>query len=261
MKSVICIEMLYPGSSAEEKIERIADHGFDAVEFWGWGDKDLGAIAESCGRRGVRIANASAHHVGSPVARKTHAALLEDFTRSLEAAARVGCRKLMVLSNELGEGGSAADAYPEIEEREKFRSFVDLLGSLLERAPVELSLLIEPLNNRVDHQGTYLADMETAERLVKEVGSPRLSVLCDVYHMAVMGADPVATLRRYKGCIGHVHLADVPGRHEPGTGGLDWKGIIRTLEEIGYSGDVGFEYSPSYDSDASLEAVKRLLPR
>lgn len=260
MKPVICIEMLYPGASASEKIERIADHGFDAVEFWGWKDKDVASIAETCRRRGVRVANFSGHRVGSPVARATHGAVLSDFHDALAAALALGCHTLMFLSNELGEGGQVVDTFPSISGEEMFRNFVDLLLAAVAESPADLTIVIEPLNTLIDHRGNYLCDMETAARIVAAVGSPHVRILSDLYHLGVMGFDLEELLRRHLPLIGYIHVADFPGRHEPGTGSADWAKVISILETSGYEGDVGFEYAPKGDSDASLEAIRDLFP-
>lgn len=261
MKPVICFEMLYPGMSANGKIERIADHGFDAIEFWGWKDKEIGSLAETCRRRGVRVANFSGHRAGSPVAKETHEAVLSDYRDALAAARALQCHTLMFLSNELGEGGAVVDTFSSITGEEMFRNFVDLLLAAVEITPADLTIVIEPLNTRVDHRGNYLHDMETAVRIVEAVGSPRVRILSDLYHLGVMGFDLEEVLQRYLPSIGYIHVADFPGRHEPGTGSANWERVISILQMNGYAGDVGFEYAPHGDSDASLEAIRRLLAR
>ena len=163
MKPAICFEMLYPGLPPEEKVERIADKGFQAVEFWGWRDKDLGRLASACARRGITVANFSGHRRGSPIARPTYAAFLADLRDAVAAARTLGCRTLMALSNELGEGGRVLDSYDGIPEGEKRAAFAEALRRGLDGVlPEDMSLVIEPLNTRRDHVGNYLADLETA---------------------------------------------------------------------------------------------------
>jgi hydroxypyruvate isomerase len=264
MKPAICIEMLYPGLSAEEKVERIAGRGFRAIEFWGWRDKDLGRLSSVCSRLGVEVSNFSGHRNGSPIARATHEAFLADLREAVAAARTLGCRTLMVLSNELGDGGRVLDTYDGIPEREKRAAFVEALRrGVGEVLPADMRLVIEPLNTRVDHVGNYLADIDTAAAIQDAVGDARLSILCDYYHMALMGGSLAELTRTHAARFGYVHAADTPHRDEPRRvrqpGGIDWPSLLTALQSAGYGGFVGFEYKPSAaGSDASLEAVREL---
>jgi hydroxypyruvate isomerase len=250
--------MLFPDLSPSEKVERVADAGFSAVEFWGWRDKDLQALGAVCARRGVRVANFSGHRKGSLVARDTHGVFLADLRDATAAAKDLGCSTLMLLSNELGQGGRVTDTYDAIPKGTRYANLREGLRGALEAAPDGFSFVLEPLNTRVDHPGYFLQDMATAVALVREVGHPRLKVLCDLYHLGVMGEDLEAIIDRDIDSIGHFHVADVPGRHEPGTGRLDWSALLRRIRDSGYKGTVGFEYSPSGDAAASLRGIRRL---
>jgi hydroxypyruvate isomerase len=252
--------MLYPGLSVEDKIRRIAGHGFSAVEFWGWRDKDIPRTAEVCRSLGVTVANFSGHRRGSPVARETHEAFLEDLRDASRAAKRLECPVLMVLSNELGEGGVVLDSWDRIPPDEKFSSFVEALSRAFDEVlPDGISLVVEPLNTKKDHSGNYLTDLETAASLLDAVGHPRLKILADFYHLAMMGEYPAELARRYAGRIGHVHIAEVPNRDEPAekAGGVSWVEVLKILRNEGYEGCIGFEYAPGLDSDDSLEAVRK----
>jgi hydroxypyruvate isomerase len=135
---------------------------------------------------------------------------------------------------------------------------VAALRQVLATTPDDLQLVLEPLNTVLDHPGYWLSDMATAAAIVREVGSSRLKVLCDLYHMAMMGHPLERLIDAHVAHIGHVHVADVPGRHEPGTGAIDWLAVLRRLRDRGYAGNVGFEYFPAGDPEASLRAVRRL---
>ncbi len=261
MEAVICLEMLFPELGPPDRIERIADAGFSAVEFWGWRDKDLAALKGACDRRSVRVANFSGHRKGSLVARETHEAFFRDLRDAVESARDLGCSTLMLLSNELGDGGRVVDRYDAIPSRRKYANLLEGLRGALDAAPDGFTLVLEPLNTKVDHPGYYLSDMATAVALAKEISHPRLKILCDLYHLAVMGEDLEALIDRHIGSIGHFHVADVPGRHEPGTGTLDWPGLLRRIRDRGYGGTVGFEYAPLGDSAASLKSIRTLWDR
>ncbi len=259
MRAVICTELLFPGLSIGRKLDKIADHGFQAIEFWGWRDKDLAELEARASARGVAVANFSGHRSGSPIARETHDVVLRELQEASAVAKRLGCRTLMLLSNELGEGGRVVDEFRTLPERQKRTNFVLLLEKALEAADPDITLVIEPLNVRVDHPGNYLRDMKTAADIVRAVDSPRVRILCDFYHMGVMGNDLEKLAHTYAPLIGYVHVADFPGRHEPGTGEADWRAVLDALEESGYAGDIGFEYDPAEDSERSLEAIRALM--
>ncbi len=258
MEPAICFEMLFPGLAPEEKVDRVAAAGFEAVEFWGWRDKNLPALREACARSGVRVLNFSGHRRGSLIASATHQLLLADLAEAAAAAGALGCSYLMLLSNELGEGGRVMNSHPEIPAEEKRRNLRSGLERALEAAPAKVTLLLEPLNTRIDHEGNYLSDTAMAASLVREIGHPRLKVLCDLYHMGVMGEDLAATIERHMDAIGYFHVADFPGRHEPGTGSGGWAKLLRRIAAAGYQGVVGFEYAPAADSAESLRRIRRL---
>jgi hydroxypyruvate isomerase len=258
MEAVICFEMLFPNLPPHEKIARIASAGFRAVEFWGWRDKDIAALREACSRHGVRVANFSGHRRGDLVAPVTWGAFFDDLEDAVQTAAILDCSTLMVLTNELGEGGRVVNSYPGMSREEKRRNLVDGLKQAVERVPQELTLVLEPLNTRIDHSGYYLADMETAVSIVKEVDDPRLKILCDLYHLGTMDEDLEAIVEQHSRRIGYYHVADFPGRHEPGTGSADWRSLLRKIADSGYSGAIGFEYSPEHDSGQSLRTIRTL---
>ncbi len=258
MKPVICFEMLFPDLDPVEKIDRIAGQGFHYVEFWGWRDKDIPVLAAACRRQGVEIANFSGHRRGSLVAEQTHDLFLEQLQEAVTAARILKCGTLMLLSNELAEGGAVDDTFPEIPPDQKYRNVRTGLEKALGLLPEDLCLVLEPLNTKIDHPGYWLADITTAVQLVHDIGDDRLKVLCDLYHLGVMESDLGEIVERYSGEIGYIHIADIPGRHEPGTGRVDWKEILRLLDARGYDGFVGFEYSPLRDSVESLGRIRDL---
>jgi hydroxypyruvate isomerase len=258
MKPSICIEMLYPGLLPEEKIRRIARHGFHTIEFWGHKDKDLDAIRRACAETGVTIANFSGNRAGDLIDASTHAVVLGDIAESVSAAKLLGTGTLMVLSNELGEGGRVMHACAQLSDTTKRDNLVAGLRKITAAVPEDMSVALEPLNTVLDHPGNYLISTKQAESLIRQVGDPRLKILCDFYHMALMGEDPPETARQFAPSIGYVHIADYPGRHEPGTGKGPWGQTLRELRDHGYKGYIGFEFAPSGDSDAALEAVVRL---
>ncbi|MDA4113936.1 MAG: TIM barrel protein [Thaumarchaeota archaeon] len=143
-----------------------------------------------------------------------------------------------------------------IPEDAKVRNVVDALGAgcdLAERSGVVL--LLEALNN-YDHPHYFLSGSAATLGIVRDVGRGNLKMLYDVYHMQISEGNVTETLVENLDAIGFVRFADVPGRHEPGTGELNLPYILRRLDEEGYAGGVGFEYSPSGSDEAALRAIR-----
>jgi hydroxypyruvate isomerase len=258
MNPVICLDPLFPDLPAEEKITRVAARGFSQVEFWGWRDKNIAAIQAACRQNGVRVTNFSGHRKGSPIAETTHQALFAEVADALPIARALDCHALMLLTNALNSDGSVAERFEEIPDDLKFRNVVSSLSELTRRTPNDITLLLEPLNTLVDHPGYYLDKIDVAAKIVRQVGSPRLKILCDLYHFGVMGADLNALISEHLPLVGHFHIADFPGRHEPGTGSADWPALLRKIQALGYRGNVGFEFFPQQDAEAALTAIHNL---
>ena len=112
--------------------------------------------------------------------------------------------------------------------------------------------VIEPLN-RFDAPGFLIGTTAEALALIDEAGHPNLMVQYDVYHAQRAEGELVATLRAQAGRIGHVQIADNPGRHQPGTGEIAFPFIFAALDELGYGGHVSAEYVPLGPSESSFE--------
>jgi hydroxypyruvate isomerase len=126
-------------------------------------------------------------------------------------------------------------------------------AALAEKAGV--TLLLEALNTRCDHPGYWLSSSDEAARLCREVGSRRLRVLFDIYHMQIMEGDLLRHIEANLDVIGHFHAAGVPGRHEPGEGEVDYGWLIDRIAGLGYTGILALEYAPSMPDAESLRAV------
>ena len=128
----------------------------------------------------------------------------------------------------------------------------------------DLTLVIEPLNTRIDHAGYYLWSAEEAFRIVEEVGSPHVKVLYDLYHQYVMEDLDLTLLVENIDKIGHFHMAGYPGRHEPMRDSeIDYARILGAIRQSGYSESVGLEYIPVYEVKEGLDELYQqlLFPR
>jgi hydroxypyruvate isomerase len=118
-------------------------------------------------------------------------------------------------------------------------------------APAGREVLTEPLNSR-DTPGFYLDRTAPALALIAAAARPNLRLQYDIYHAQVMEGDLARTLERHLPQIGHIQLADNPGRHEPGTGEINFSFLFRHLAGLGYTGWIGAEYVPSGASEDSF---------
>ena len=128
--------------------------------------------------------------------------------------------------------------------------------ALAEKYGVRLNL--EALNIHVDHVGNFLETTQMGAEIVRLIGSEYLRILYDVYHMQYNEGALCETIGKYCDTIGHVHIADVPGRHEPGTGEINYAAVVRQLRASGYQGIIGCELFPQTDTAAAVRAIMAL---
>jgi hydroxypyruvate isomerase len=119
-----------------------------------------------------------------------------------------------------------------------------------------LNLLIEPINDR-DIPGYFLTGSAQAAAIIAECGADNLFLQYDIYHMQRMEGDLAETIRARLPLIRHMQLADVPGRHEPGTGEINFPFLFRLIDELGYDGWIGCEYIPQGDTASGLGWMER----
>ncbi len=116
-----------------------------------------------------------------------------------------------------------------------------------------ISLLLEPINSKVDMPGFYLDTLDKALAVKQAINSPKLKIQFDIYHMQIMHGDVSRLLERNLQDIGHIQFADNPGRHEPGTGELNFNYLFRKLDALGYQHWLSAEYIPAHTTITSLD--------
>ena len=176
-----------------------------------------------------------------------HDQFLEGLTRSIAIAQRLRAPTL------IAQAGPDCPGQPRDEQRDALTTCLRRAADLL--AGTGVALAVEPLNTLVDHKGYFLPSTSEALDIVGDVGRPEVGILYDIYHSAVMGEDIASVLAGRMGHVLHVHLADAPGRGEPGSGHLDWRARVSWLEAHGYRGMVGLEYRPTTNTRATLAAL------
>lgn len=258
MRFSICLEMIYPELDFISRAERVRQASFTTAEFWAWGGKDLEALRRQVDR-GLAIATFSGQRQGSLVDPRGWDLYREEVQASIPVARSLKCNRLMLLTQELLPDGSARPGGPNLTLAHQRANVVRGLTALAPIAEREgITLLLEPLNTLVDHPGYFLTSAREGFAIVKEIGSPNVRLLYDVYHMQIMEGNVTQTLLGHLPLVGHIHVADVPGRHEPGTGELHYGNVLRTLADAGYDGSVGFEFAPQGGTDEALARIAEL---
>jgi hydroxypyruvate isomerase len=257
MKKSLCIEMFFTDVPFEERFRLAKGAGFDYIEFWSWMDKDIPRIKELCHKHALGIASFSGDQSLSLIDENQQTDYLRFAEESLEVAGFLGCENLVIHSNGLGNRGVVLNSYDHLSRLQKISAIADTLKRLASRAEkARVTLLLEALNTRVDHPGNFLSSTSQAAELVGSVESRWIKILYDVYHMQIMEGNIIDTLRNYIDLIGYIHIADVPGRHEPSTGEINFPNVMTALRELGYDGFVGFELSPLQEPG---KAASRLM--
>ena len=249
-----CIEWLFSeaGDGFEARIRAAAGAGVPAVEFWGWRHRDIARIARVLGETGLEVA-AFAVDPAVPLADPSAGdAAVAAVAESVDAAERLGCQQS---HRRVGRSRRA----PARRRAARGDGCCAAARGALAAAR-DVTLLLEPLNTRVDHVGTFLDSTGDGFAIVDEVGTSNVKVLFDLYHSVVMGERMQDVLGSRLADVGHIHVADAPGRHEPGTGAIDWPATLGWLGEHGYHGRIGLEYEPVAPTEESLAAVRRFLP-
>ncbi len=172
---------------------------------------------------------------------------VEEFRESVALAAEyaqaLGCERVNCLSGLRPDGVDEATLRETMVENLRFGA-----RHLAEHG---VTLLIEAINSR-DVPGYYLGTSAQARALIEAVGSDNLLFQYDVYHMQIMEGDLAPTIEANLELIGHVQIADSPGRHEPGTGEINFPFLLEFLDRVGYRGWVAGEYVPSGRTEDSL---------
>lgn len=180
-----------------------------------------------------------------------------DFAASMETALRyadaLGCPRIHVLS---GVVPPAADAGQRASRRSTLVR--NLRAACAKAREAGVTLLVEALNPH-DVPNYLFSTQADAHAIRDEVGAENLKVQMDFYHTEIVEGDIATKLGRWLPQIGHIQIAGVPGRHEPDVGKLDYLGLLRRVDELGYDGWVGCEYRPLRDTASGLSWRERLV--
>jgi hydroxypyruvate isomerase len=250
------LTMLFTEVPFLDRFERAARAGFTAVEFLFPYGEDLGDIRRRLDDQGLQLV---LHNLpaGDWAGGERGIGCLPDRTaefrdgveRAIDAALRLGAPQLNCLA-----GKAPAGADPQ-RLHETLVANVAHAAARLKQAG--LRLLIEPINT-FDIPGFFLNRTSQAARVLDEAGADNAFIQYDIYHAQRMEGELAATIEGYLPRIGHVQLADNPGRHEPGTGEIHYPFLFAHLDRLGYRGWIGCEYKPAGLTEDGLGWRQRL---
>ena len=252
MKYSVCASAVFSGIPLAEAIRRIAAAGYSACEFWSWWDQDMNAVEAAVRETGIEVVGFCTRMVplNDPSRRSEY---LDGLTESIAVAKRLGCRRLISQVGQTIEGMERQAQHNSIAEG--LRACAPILES------EDIELVIEPLNTRVDHIGYFLDRSDEAFQIIRETNSPRVKVLFDIYHQQITEGNLIADLTKNAPLVGHIHIAGVPGRHEPHRHSeVHFPSVLRALKEAGWHGHAGLEYFPTGDAELGLQELLAQMP-
>jgi hydroxypyruvate isomerase len=254
-KLSVRVEPLFRNESLPAQMEKVAQAGYQGFEFGNWRAADPVQITQLKNKLGLECACLVGNRAVDPkgmtlVNPQDREGFLNEIKASSEAAKRFESTRLVTLTG---------NAIPSLSREAQHKSIVEGLKAAHDIvAPRGITLIVEPLNTLVNHAGYYLDHTPEAFAIMREVDSPNVKILYDIYHVQIMDGNLIASIRENIRHIGHFHVGDVPGRHEPGTGEINYRNVFRAINDAGFRDFVAMEYVPSKDPMATLAEVKAM---
>ena len=246
LKPSVCIDAVLGKHSIDEALSTVKQAGIPAFEFWCWWEKNLDEVRESKAKHELQLAACCTKFI-SLVDPCTRDAYLKGLEESIAAAQSLDCPTLI---------SQVGDALPGVDRDAQHECLVEGLKQatrLLEGSGI--TLVIEPLNELVDHAGYYLIRSDEAFQIIEEVKHPAIKVVYDIYHQQISEGHLIHNLTQNIQHIAHFHAAGNPGRHELTRGEIHYPSIFEAIQDTNYQGYVGLEYWPVEDPLKGLECV------
>ena len=250
MRYSLCIGA-YRGEDVVYHLEKAKEHGLVGLEYYAWWSLDVERVKEASDRLGVGISATCTRFVSLVDSSKS-----DEYVDGLKETLLV-CKRLGITSV-ISQTGNTLDGVDRGTQRQSMVETLKRCAPLCEEAGVTLEL--EPCNP-LDHKGYYLTRSDEAAEVVERVDSQSVKLCFDIYHQQITEGDVTRNALKYLDSINHIHIADNPGRQEPGTGELNYSNILGAIDRAGFSGVVGIECKFSGDTDTILtRLLKSDLP-
>ena len=244
------LTMLFTEHAFLDRFEHAAKAGFDAVEFlfpYAWPAEEIKSRLDGHKLKLVLHNLPAGDWDAGERGIACHPDRVSEFrdgvAKAIAYAKVLGVGQINCLVGKTPEGVAAEVLCKTVVENLRFAA--------AELKSAGLRLLIEPINT-FDIPGFYLTGTAQALSILDEVGADNAFVQYDIYHMQRMEGELAATMKKQLARIGHVQLADNPGRNEPGTGEINYAFLFAHLDRIGYKGHIGCEYKPATTTAAGL---------
>jgi hydroxypyruvate isomerase len=246
-----CAEMLWRDRPMEWRLRRLTELGFEAG-IWNWEAHDLAMLEKS----GAVFSSMTGYIRGRLADDAGAEELLATARQSIDVGKRLNVARLNLHGTGLGEGGLPATPCDVVTGAMwlKARDTLSRIADL--GAEHGVTFMIENLNLPVDHPGVPFARVEDTLALVSSINRPELRLNLDLYHVQIGEGNLIEWCRKCQPWVGEIQVADVPGRKEPGTGEINYPGVARALNAMGYRGPVCMEAFASGEADAALEAFR-----
>ena len=246
MNFSVCVDAVFEGKDFCGSLQTLKELGFEYFEFWRWWDKDMAAIKRQKEALGLNVAAFCTRFI-TLVDPATRPAYIKGLEETIEVAKELGCTCII---------SQVGDERQGVSREEQHQSLVDGLKAcapLLEKAGV--TLVFEPLNTLIDHQGYYLTSSAEAFAIVNAVGSEKVKVIYDIYHQQIMEGNLLNAMLPAIEKIGHFHAAGLPGRNELDHGEINYPEIFKAIAASAYGRCVGLEYFPTEEPATWLPRV------
>ena len=245
-----CAEMLWRDKPIDWRASRLKEMGF-GVGLWNWPDHDLAKLEKT----GASFTIMNGYLVGRLADGEGADMLLKSARETAAVGKRLGVARLNLHGTGLGDGGIPI-AQTDVVTGAMWLKARDTLNRICDLGEeLGVTYTLENLN-LLDHPGCPFGTTEDVLALVSAVNRPQLRINLDLYHTQIGEGDLVRWCQKCLPWIGEVQVADNPGRCEPGTGEINYRGVALALKKMGYRGPVGMEAFAAGDADAALEAFR-----
>jgi hydroxypyruvate isomerase len=246
--------------TVEDKLRQVAETGIQSAElvseYRTWSDADAGRYMKLARSYGfgfdtVMAQTDWAKQPNSMVNPEHRERFLKELGEAIVWARKFDVPQILLMSGNEQPGMSYEAQFTSLVESGKRAA--DLA------AENDVTVILENLNSKVDHKGYFLTSAKEATKAVREVDSPHFRQLFDIYHEYVQHGDPISAIQEAEPYVRVFHVADAPGRHDPGTGEMNWDDIYKAIGKTDYSGYIAMEYRAVGDEVESLiKSVTRM---